>query len=361
MDSLLNQAELSNAATPTCCGCGSTNYPNSNFPCLQFSTVVARVGIFEYISEGAGWSNYDTSVLNYNRYGNPAQYSTLVMRTGLFSTVKFVTNIEEYQTTVKTADPDGHPIVYETLVAEQAMLRQLIITTNWEAYSTYCLKYDPRYSLVGATGPIGPPGIAGPTGVTGPTGELGPIGHTGTTGPTGSEGPKGDKGNDGNLLTIQYDSVTFVNTQPATNLSTASLAILGGLAVSTNAIVHNLRTYGPILQTMESYPNVTDSIDVDIGSANLFYISTPVNNFAVNLQNMPIPIEKTGGTFELLIKQGGVGHFANAITINGLSTAFVFRNGGIPEPTPGRTDTQLFKYYYLESQYKVLAEYNTYF
>jgi len=359
MDDILTNAELSNAATSGCECCASGSFYNTRFPCLLYSTVVAQVGVFQQIVETPSYSNYNTSALTYNEYGQPNLYSTLVSGVGIFSTIIVTSNIGNYKTTVGAFDVDGNPLRYNYIVAKKAIVSRVQFGPGWRNYETSCTLYDPRYSLVGATGPAGPRGAVGPTGPTGVTGYTGYTGSTGPTGMTGPQGTKGDKGNDGNLLTIQTDAVTFTNPQPAVNTQTGSLAVLGGLAVSTNAVIQRLRTVGPLLQTISSNAPGLPYINVDAAAASVFYVSSMTRNFTLNISNMPA-IEKTAGVFEIVHNQGPVGYFANALTMNNVSTAFVFKNGALPAPLPRRIETQTFKFYYVGGGYTVTSDYNSY-
>jgi hypothetical protein len=175
---------------------------------------------------------------------------------------------------------------------------------------------------------------------------------------TGPQGIKGDKGNDGNLLSIQIDAVTFTNGTPAVNTQTGSLIVYGGLSVSTNAVIQRLNVVGPLLQTISSNAPAA-YINVDAAAASVYYVSSMTQNFSLNVSNVPA-IEKTAGAFELVNNQGPVGYFANALTLNGVSTAFSFTNGTVPTPLPRRIETQSFKFYYIGGGYSVIADYRSY-
>lgn len=356
MNNILTNAELSNIAD-TCGCCSGGIFYNTNFPCLQYSTVVARVGVFQQIQQTSNYAQYNTSVLTYNEYGKPNLYSTLVSGTGVFSTIILTSNLDSYNTSINTINSDGNVLTYNFIVAKTAILANTLYPiASWSNYATSCVTYDPRYSLVGATGPVGPRGVAGPTG---PLGITGYTGYTGNTGMTGPRGPTGVKGNDGNLVSTQTTSVIFTNGTSATNTETGSLVVYGGLSVSTNAVIQQLNAIGPLLQTISSNAPGAAYINVDARAASVYYVSSMTRNFTLNVLNIPA-IEKTAGAFELVNNQGAVGYFANALTLNGVSTAFSFVNGAIPVPAPRRIETQSFKFYYIGGSYSVVADYRSY-
>jgi hypothetical protein len=116
---------------------------------------------------------------------------------------------------------------------------------------------------------------------------------------------------------------------------------------------------GPLLQTISSNAPGTGYINVNAAAASVYYVSSMTQNFSLNVNNVAAT-EKTAGAFELVNNQGAVGYFANALTLNGVSTAFSFANGTIPVPAPRRIEIQSFKYYYIGGGYSVVADYRSY-
>jgi hypothetical protein len=355
MNNIISTIVLSNIENTgcTCCNGGGSN---TNFPCLQYSTIVAHVGYFNQVNEGSSFDNYNTSVLSYNSYGQPNIYSTLVTGTAIFSSYVVGNSYTDFNTVIQTSNNDGTPITYTSIVGKDVRVGRIILTSNWSSYASYCSNYDPRYSLVGATGPAGPRGVEGVRGVTGYTGFTGP---TGTNGPTGPTGPQGIQGIQGNVFNIQTTSVTFTNSTIATNTETAAVMINGGLAVSTNAVIQQLNIVGPLLQTLSTNNDITEYLSVDGSVANVFYFSSLSTNFTLALEQVPM-IEKTAGTYECVLQQGGIGYFINNLLINGNVINFSFRGGGIPTPGVARIDIETFKFYYFNSTFNVVADYNSY-
>lgn len=347
----ISNAELSNYNSSWCGGCASSSGTNVPFPCLHYSTIVARVGVFQRIIECANWNVQGTYASNYNAYGAPSVYSTLAASVGIFSTI-VVTNTSacDYTTTPLVYAEDGSIAQYDTFVSRDAYFSRTSLTNCWSEFSTICMNYDPRFSGVGPTGPPGPLGPVGPTGVTG-------AGATGATGETGPQGPQGDAGPQGGPIdsTLKYN---FTNPMPATTTNAAAIVINGGLAVSTNAVIQTLSVVGPTFQTIQQVaPSAVVVEDCSLGS--IFYHSSLTANFTANFINVA-PVEKTATTVDLVFKQGGLGYYATTIQINGNTTPFVWRNGAPPTACPVRTEIQTLKFLYINSQYTVLSDWASY-
>lgn len=345
-------AVLSNYANSWCGGCCSGSGTNVPFPCLQYSTIVARVGVFQRIIEGSNWHKQNTYAMTYNGYGAPALYSTLAAGVGIFSTIIIDNTFDcDYTTTPATYADDGSIVQYDTFVSRDAYFAVTALTNSWNSFSTTCISYDPRFSGVGPTGPPGPLGPIGPTGQTG----AGATGPTGITGPAGPDGPAGPAGGPINL-TLAY---TFSNTSPATDTNSAAFVIQGGLAVSTNAVVQQLTTVGPEFQTINRVAATTTPAVLDCSLGSVFYHSTFNTNITANFVNLT-STEKTATTIDLVLQQGGLPYYANAIQINGRSAQFVWKNGSLPTTTPYSTDVQKFKFLYISGNYKILSELTSY-
>lgn len=180
-------------------GCGSGCASN----CLQYSTVVAKLGVFQRVIEGSNYVQQINTPLLYDCYGNVIVFSTMAANQGVFSSILITNSYTSYVTSVQSSNADGAPVVFDTYVARDAYFRLTNLTSNYIQYSTVCQLYSSN--LQGPTGPRGvqgPPGIQGFTGAqgvtgpfgVGPTGDTGPTGATGATGPTGATGARGATG-----------------------------------------------------------------------------------------------------------------------------------------------------------------------
>lgn len=349
-------AELNNLNHGFCGGCcgGGATATGVPFPCLQYSTIIAKVGVFQRIIEGSNWNLHNTYASNYNGYGMPSVYSTLAAGTGVFSTIVITNTFAcDYATTPSLTDENGTIIQYDTFVSRDAYFNVACLTNNWSKYSTFCINYDPLYSGVGPTGPAGPRGPVGPVGPTG-AGDTGPQGIAGPAGPQGNVGDTGPVGPEINF----WKPYTFKNPRPATNLSTAAFVIRGGLAVGSNAIINNLQVIQPQLQTIEQVDQNSTIVE-DCSMGAIFYHSSFSTNIVANFINLPI-VEKSATKIDLIFQQAALGHYANAIQIAGSNTPFFWRNGSPPAPSPYSTEIQSFNFLYINEGYKVLSDWASY-
>ena len=68
-------------------GCGSGCASN----CLQYSTVVAKLGVFQRVIEGSNYVQQINTPLLYDCYGNVIVFSTMAANQGVFSSI-LITN-----------------------------------------------------------------------------------------------------------------------------------------------------------------------------------------------------------------------------------------------------------------------------
>ena len=185
---------------PGGCGCGT----NCGSNCLRYSSLVARLGVFEFLYEGSNYLTQCNAPLTYNCLGDVLTYSTTSARTGVFSTILFTSNYTNYITLASNTDSNGFVTLYDTYVTRVMYTNNTLLTPNFSSYSSFCILYSSN--TLGPTGPRGGQGQAGATGDTGPTGlqgNTGPTGLQGATGPqgldgtathTGATGPQGNTG-----------------------------------------------------------------------------------------------------------------------------------------------------------------------
>lgn len=170
----------------SCGGCCGNN-------CLQYSTIVSRIGIFQTVHENPLYNQFSNTVATCNCFGEPILYSTISARHGLFSTIMLTNDFFDYATTPASnaIDSNGFIYQYDIFVARDAYFYQTSLRNDYANYSSVCQVYSGAFCTAGPTGPMGPRGRTGPQGSTGPTGmtgTTGPFGYTGTTGPTGMTG-----------------------------------------------------------------------------------------------------------------------------------------------------------------------------
>ncbi len=145
------------------CGCACAT-PNCNKQCLQFSSIVARLGIFQYVNEGVAYSANSNVPLTTNCAGDILQYSSISARQGVFSSILITNNIQDYINVPVVTNNDGFVHLYDTFVATDAYFLTNTLTQSYTNFSTVCATYEQC-----ATGPTGPRGPRGPTGPAGPS------------------------------------------------------------------------------------------------------------------------------------------------------------------------------------------------
>jgi microcystin-dependent protein len=147
------------------------------------------VGIFQYVHEGSGYSNYSNTGLTSTSMGEIGVYSTIACRQAYFSSIIITPNVLDYVTKGTVEDSNGQYVLYDMFVARDGFFSNISITPGYSNTPTVC---DSYYSSCCVVGPPGPRGIRGPTGPTGPTGMQG---IPGTATNTGATGPRGYDGN----------------------------------------------------------------------------------------------------------------------------------------------------------------------
>lgn len=122
----------------SCTGC-------TNYQCVTFQNVCARVGVFQLIQESdPGYANYSNVILQNDSFGNVLSYSTISSRGGVFSNVLLTNNYQDYVNTVATYDENGVPNLYDTFVSQFAAFSSIRLTpTAYTSYSTIGQLYTP--------------------------------------------------------------------------------------------------------------------------------------------------------------------------------------------------------------------------
>jgi hypothetical protein len=218
---------------------------------------------------------------------------------------------------------------------------------------------------IGRTGPTGFMGMSGPTGTIGRTGATGVIGPTGPTGLTGITGPTGTIG------PIIPFSVYFTNNAPL------NVNINGGLAVSSFATIN-----GPVnSQAISTISTTTTSLNVvggttvrlinepfqlvtgangtmnfDVNQYAVFYNQTIAGNFTANFINVPTT-NNNSIILTLILEQGASPYYATALRINSVATPIYWYQAIVPTPTPNAIEIESFTLFYLNSGWKVVAQY----
>ena len=167
------------------------------------------------------------------------------------------------------------------------------------------------------------------TGATGPTGSTGSTGVTGPTGPTGATGPTGPTG------------TTFT----------------GGTV--NNIIVAGTTTVQQIQEVGQTKTSASGTVTHDWTTGNIFYHSTITANFTANITNVPTTADRAYTT-TLILKQGVVGYYANALQVNSSATTILWANGTGPTGTASRTEIETFTLYYTASAWTAFGQLTTF-
>lgn len=383
----VTKALLINANSPNCtssdCGC------SFDATCLQYSTIVAQVGIFKTLHEGPAYIQQSNVIVSRDALGNPAIYSTVASRMAIFSTIILTPNYADYITTPLVLNSNGGVLRYNTFVCGDPFFQITRISPNTFNYATVCSKYYTNDSNIGATGPRGLPGPTGytgpqgPTGVVGPRGQVGPSGATGLDGPEGEQGPQGLPGLPGKCGATGATGLRGFQGLPgimgptgvtglvgATGLgATGATGVMGppgcagppggatgatGLRGPTGAI--ESPTIIPVTSASSSnWESPTPDIVVDWSQGNTWYISTMSKNFGVNITNFPMT-QNTLFKTQFILNQAISPFYINSIQINSDPIIMKWLNAKPPAIAVNRVGIESIQIYNVGYTWIALAE-----
>ena len=174
LDLAINDNLLYGAGTCSGGGCGSGCCGNN---CLQYSSLVARVGIFQTIHL-SNYNLYSNVIESCNCFGQPLIYSTISARHGIFSTFSIVSNVSDFSDYVtipnsNAIDSNGFVYQYDIIVVRDAFFYVTSLNNNYASLSSVCQTFSSNVCTSGPTGPRGVRGFTGPMGPMGPTGQTG--------------------------------------------------------------------------------------------------------------------------------------------------------------------------------------------
>lgn len=166
----------------------------------------------------------------------------------------------------------------------------------------------------GITGNIGAVGSTGATGITGATGAQGsPGGATGATGATGSTGATGATGAGANI----------------------AIESLNVLTAATGVVNH------------------------DYSLGGLWLHTSVAANFTANFTNVPTT-NNSVTNFTLLIFQGGVPYYPNAVQIEGVAQTINWADTTAPTPNSGKKEIVSFSLIRSSNAWTVIGSFSTY-
>lgn len=194
-------------------------------------------------------------------------------------------------------------------------------------------------SGTGYSGSIGFTGSAGTTGYTGSVGDTGSIGTTGftgsigTTGYTGSIGFTGSEGSQGTTGFTGSEGTGFAGSQGTTGYTGSAGAISSPVSI--------LKIDDGVQEAFQNISNANGVVTHDCSSGQIFYHTTPANNFTANVTNLNMD-SGYATTLTLVISQGSTGYYANALHINGVAQSIRWQSNSTPTPGTNRTDVITF-------------------
>lgn len=286
--------------------------------CLQYSTLVARVAVFQTLHENIFYNLYSNTIATSNCFGAPLTYSTLSARNGIFSTIILTNDYFEYITvpTENATDSNGFVNQYDYFVARDAYFYQTTLNNDYANFSSVCQVYGGAFSAAGPTGAMGPRGNTGPQGVTGPTGmtgptgptgntgSTGPTGETGSTGPTGAMGDTGPTGDTGAMGPTGDTGPTGMQGLPGTATNTGATGPTGSTGCTgpqgTPGSASNTGATGPTGPAVNPNLGVGSAVFFDTNQSQLVYNSS-LNITPTFIQSvLPLEVNRTIQTFSTL-------------------------------------------------------------
>ena len=334
--------------------------------CLRFSTLSARVGVFQTVHEGSGYNNINNAALTRDCMGKVITWSTISARQGVFSNIVLTDNISDYVTVGANINKDGFYHTYDTYVARDAYFGFTTINPNYTKFSTMCDMYDTSADLIGPTGLrglIGPIGMDGPRGHTGYTGIQGLPGtatFTGATGCTGTIGPTVTfpvlfTDTSSNAINayggIQSDSM-------ATNTLSTSSAYVKYIN-ATNLSVSGQTTVGAIAEPLSIFVSSADVVTHDCSKYSVFYHTDISNNFIANFTNLPVTNNRVI-VETIVLEQKASPFYANAIKIEGVPCPIKWIFNSVPEPAENTLEIESLTLFRVGNAWNVVGQYTSF-
>jgi hypothetical protein len=100
-------------------------------------------------------------------------------------------------------------------------------------------------------------------------------------------------------------------------------------------------------------------VNHDWSQSAIFYHSSIQANFTANFQNMPTGADKAYVT-NLILRQGAVGYYANALQVNNNNVSILWANATGPTGTANRTEVESFTLFYTASTWTAFGQLTTF-
>jgi hypothetical protein len=337
--------------------------------CLRFSTLSARVGVFQTVHEGSGYNNINNAALTRDCMGKVITWSTISARQGVFSNIVLTDNISDYVTVGANINKDGFYHTYDTYVARDAYFGFTTINPNYTNFSTMCDMYDTSGDLIGPTGLrgfVGPTGIDGPrgyTGVTGYTGIQGPPGTASLTGATGYTGTIGPTVTFPVLFTdTSYNTITAYGGIRSDSLATNTLSTSSAYVKYINATdlsVSGQTTVGAIAEPLSIFVSSIGVVTHDCSKYSVFYHSDIAGDFTANFTNLPTTNNRVI-VETIVLEQKAKPFYANTIKIEGTTCPIKWIFNSVPEPAENTLEIESLTLFHVGNAWNVVGQYTSF-
>jgi hypothetical protein len=117
------------------------------------------------------------------------------------------------------------------------------------------------------------------------------------------------------------------------------------MSYSLTATLNTLKINYGIQEQVQSISNASGVVVHDCTSGQIFYHSSPVSNWTVNLTNLGVS-DFAFTNIKLFIDQGGTGYYPDALQVNGVSQTIRWQGNTTPSVSTNRIDAVQFSLIY---------------
>ncbi len=126
-----------------------------------------------------------------------------------------------------------------------------------------------------------------------------------------------------------------------------------------NIIVAGTTTVQQIQEVVNNKTGASGVVTHDWTTGSIYYHSSMSANFTFNLTNVPTSADRAY-VATVILKQGAVGYYANALQVNSGSVSILWANATGPTGTANRTDVESFTLYYNNATWNALGQLTTF-
>lgn len=208
-------------------------------------------------------------------------------------------------------------------------------------------------------------GISGYSGISGFSGESGFSGFSGS-GKSGFSGWSGFSGisiptggttgqslvkNSNTNYDVEWATVGGVT---SLNSLTGALSIAGGTGTSVGVSGTNV-TINNVYETISIITNATGVVTHDFSTSSIFYHSSILNNFTVNIINLNLS-HGFATNIVLILNQGAGAYIPNSLQIGGVAQSINWQGGTVPTGNSLKKDLVSFSITNISGTYIVLGQ-----